>query len=136
MVSPARFFGEPEPGDIVWCRFPDKFPRPGPKPRPCLVVQTLADSAGNPAVRVAFGTSQKTDQLFAGEFAITPADQSAFEAAGLDRATKFSMKQLKTLPYDDDWFDVAPGAPYGQTPKLGLLHPSLMRRARAAFDAA
>jgi hypothetical protein len=39
------------------------------------------------------------------------------------------------LPYNDEWFAVAPGAPHGQIPKLGVLHPSLVRRAKAAFNA-
>lgn len=30
------------------------------------------------------------------------------------------------LPYTSEWFSVPPHAPHGQTPKLGILHPSLM----------
>jgi hypothetical protein len=34
------------------------------------------------------------------------------------------------------WFDVPPTAPCGQTPQLGVLHPNLLRRATAAWQAA
>lgn len=90
---------------------------------------------GVDAVRVAYGTSQKTDRLYPGEFVIEPTDGLAFAAAGLSYPTKFDLNRAIALPYSEEWFDVAPGAPFGQHPKMGVLHPSLMRRARAAFEA-
>ena len=87
-------------------------------------------------VEAAYGTSQKVDTLYSGEFAITPADRAAYEAAGLSYPTKFNLGKTFELDFNDKWFAVPPGAPHGQTPKLGVLHPSLMRRAKAAFDAA
>ena len=84
---------------------------------------------------VAYGTSRKVDQLYPGEFAISPTDGGAFVAAGLSYPTKFNLARAFELDYNDVWFAVAPGAPYGQTPKLGLLHPSLVKRARGAFSA-
>lgn len=87
-------------------------------------------------VEVAYGTSQKMDTLHAGEFAITPADGAAYESTGLGKPTKFNLGETFELDHSDEWFAVPPGAPHGQTPKLGLLHPSLMRRAKAAFDVA
>jgi hypothetical protein len=131
----ARVFLLPEPGDIVWCRFPHQgFTAPGPKPRPALVIDAgrLGES---PAVEVIFGTSKRLDRIFPGEFAITPADGDAFALSGLSFATKFNTARTMFLPYDDSWFDVAPGAPYGQTPKLGVLHPALLRRVEAAVRA-
>lgn len=131
----ARIFVLPEPGDIVWCRFPlQGFTNPGPKPRPALVIDAgrLRES---PAVEVIFGTSKKVDRIFPGEFVIAPADGDAFTLSGLAYATKFNTARTVFLPYDDSWFDVAPGAPYGQTPKLGVLHPSLLRRVEAAVKA-
>ncbi len=130
------WFPAPRPGDIVWCRFPvDKLSAPGPKPRPALVLR-VGEDAGHAVVEVAYGTSQKADALYAGEFAITPADGAAYEAAGLSDATKFILGETFELDYNGEWFAIAPGAPHGQTPKLGVLHPSLVRRARAAFDGA
>jgi hypothetical protein len=129
-------FAPPEPGDIVYCRFPEKgLPGPAAKPRPALVL-TVGEIDGNPAVAVAYGTSQNMDRLHSGEFLIGPADGEAYTLAGLSLPTKFDLRSVKELPYDERWFRVPPGAPHGQTPKLGVLHPSLMRRAKAAFDAA
>ncbi len=136
MASPApRRFAAPRAGDIVWCRFPQRgLPGPGPKPRPGLVLR-VGEHAGHTVVEVCYGTSQKTDQLYAGEFAITPADDAAFSAAGLSYPTKFNLGETFELDFNDRWFGVAPGTPHGQTPKLGLLHPSLMRRAATAARA-
>jgi len=130
-----RWFPAPRAGDIVWCRFPqDKLPKPGPKPRPALVL-SVGEDQGRPVVEVAYGTSQKVDSLYSGEFAISPSDPAAYEAAGLSYATKFNLAVTFELDFNDTWFAVAPGAPHGQTPKLGVLHPSLVRRVQAAAGA-
>lgn len=94
----------------------------------------VGDIEGETAVEVAFGTSQKTSRLYSGEFLIGLQDGDAFLAAGLSYPTKFNLAKSLELPYTSDWFAVAPGTPFGQTPKLGILHPSLMRRARSAFE--
>jgi len=131
----ARSFPLPQAGDIVWCRFPHwGLPTPGPKPRPALVVD-IGRLRNEPAVEVAYGTSQKIDRLYAGEFSIVEEDGDAFAASGLTYATKFDTLRSVFLPYHDEWFAVPPGAPHGQTPKLGVLHPSLLHRAKAAYDA-
>lgn len=136
MAGPEpRWFPAPRAGDIVWCRFPqDRLPKPGPKPRPALVL-SVGEERGHPIVEVAYGTSQKVDSLYAGEFAIAPSDPTAYEAAGLSYATKFNLAVTFELDFNDTWFAVAPGAPHGQTPRLGVLHPSLMRRVQAAAGA-
>jgi hypothetical protein len=132
----ARLFPLPQAGDIVWCRFPHQgLPMPGPKPRPALVVD-IGRLREEPAVEVIYGTSRKLDHLYPSEFSIFPEDGEAFAASGLSYPTKFDTVRAVFLPYNDEWFAVPPGAPHGQTPKLGVLHPSLMRRAKAAFDAA
>lgn len=136
MGGGGNWFPAPAPGDIVWCRFPERqLPGPGPKLRPALVLR-VGEADGHPAVEVAYGTSQKVGSLYAGEFAITPSDGAAYEAAGLSFPTKFNLRETFELDFNEEWFALAPGAPFGQTPKLGVLHPSLMRRARAAFEAA
>jgi hypothetical protein len=99
-------------------------------------VLKVGEIDGRPAAAVAYGTSRKVDQFHAGEFAITMADLAAYEAAGLSVPTKFNLARTSELEFNDVWFAVPPGAPYGQTPKLGILHPSLVRRAKAAHDAA
>lgn len=127
----------PEAGDIVWCHFPVLTSlEPGLKPRPALVVKVFDDALAQCVVLVAYGTSQKTDQLRSGEFLIADHQSAAYALAGLSYSTKFSFHNTVELPYHDGWFKVPPSAPHGQTPKLGILHPSMMSRVRAAWDAA
>jgi hypothetical protein len=128
---------QPEAGDIVWCSFPlNKGIAPGPKPRPALVVKLFDDFAPQWFAKIAYGTSQKTGQLRSGEFVITPDDSAAFRLSGLTYATKFCFPQMLELPFNEQWFKPPPGAPHGQLPKLGMLHPNVMRRAQAAWHAA
>ncbi len=110
-------------------------PTPGRKPRPALVL-AVGNAQGEPYVQVAYGTSQRTTELHSGEFVISENDGEAYAVSGLSFPTKFNMRVVRDLPYTDDWFRVPPAAPYGQTPKLGVLHPSLLRRAAAAANAA
>ena len=127
----------PEAGEIVWCHFPEnKGIDPGPKPRPALVVKVFNDQTPHFIILVAYGTSQKTDPLRSGEFLIAGHEVAAYRLAGLSYSTKFSFHSTVELPYSSDWFKVPPGAPNGQTPKLGVLHPGLMQRVRAAWEAA
>lgn len=127
----------PSPGDLVWCWFPEwPATSPGPKPRPALVVEVVTHEEGV-LVRVVYGTSQRVDRLRAGEFAILKAgNPSAFALAGLAFDTKFDFKVILELPWAEQFFKVPPRAPHGQTPKLGTLHPTLLRAAKAAHDAA
>lgn len=133
---PPSAFPAPVPGDIVYCRFPEETAgQPGPKPRPALVTGLSQFEDGTLGVVVAYGTSQRVESLYAGEFAISPKDGDAYRAAGLSFPTKFDLSRRVTLPYTDIWFRVPPVPSFGQTPKLGILHPSLMKRAQAAFAA-
>ncbi len=129
-------WGEPAAGDMVWCHFPDDI-HPRPKPRPALILEVFDDDAPQFFVRVAYGTSQRTTSLRRGEFSIERSrNLAAFEAAGLSYDTKFDLKQVLELPFSTEWFSVPPAAPHGQTPKLGTLHPSLVRAVQAAYQAA
>lgn len=131
-----RWWAEPAAGEIVWCHFPDDI-HPRPKPRPALVLAVFDDDAPQFTVRVAYGTSQRTTRLHRGEFSILhERNPAAYAAAGLSYDTKFDLKQVLDLPYNTEWFSVPPAAPHGQTPKLGVLHPSLVRAVQAAFRAA
>lgn len=133
----GRQWVSPAVGDIVWCWFPQPpNPQPGPKPRPALVVSVATHEDGV-LVHAAYGTSQRVDRLLAGEFAVRKlADPSAFALSGLAFDTKFDFNAVLEIPWTDAFFKPAPRAAFGQTPKLGTLHPSLMRAAKAAFDAA
>jgi len=128
---------EPTAGALVWCRFPESpHLKPGRKSRPALVLTVFDDLAPLFRVLVAYGTSQKTDKLYAGEFRIAPKDGEAYALSGLSYPTKFNLAKVVELPFSTVWFAVPPLAPFGQTPKLGVLHPNLMRRVAAAWKAA
>ena len=125
----------PTPGDIVWCHFP-MLPRrnPGPKPRPALVCDVTEREEGV-TVTVAYGTSQGLQRLHKGEFAITKqVNPAAYSSAGLSFDTKFNLRQLVELPWNEDFFAVPARAPRGQHPKLGSLHASMMSAAHAAYQ--
>lgn len=128
---------QPEPGDIVWFRFPQPpSAAPGPKPRPALVLEVVERTDGA-EVGVVYGTSQKLDRLRAGEFAIRRLQHpTAYTAAGLSHDTKFDFHQTARLPWPSDFFAVPPGAPHGQKPLLGSLHASMHKTAAAACAAA
>ncbi len=108
---------------------------PGLKPRPALVVTVFADHAPEYIVKLIYGTSQKINRLYKGEFLIDINDHSAYRLAGLSYPTKFNCKNALDLPYNSDWFKVPPMAPYGQVPKLGLLHPNILNRFLSAWSA-
>lgn len=130
-----RWWPEPTAGEVVWCHFPDHI-HPKPKPRPALILAVKEDDAGWIFVTVAYGTSQKTNRLYGGEFRITKAEHpAAYASAGLSHDTKFDLKNALELPFHDGWFSVPPHAPHGQNPKLGTLHPSMVKVAAAAFAA-
>ena len=130
-----HWWPEPTAGEIVWCHFPDNI-HPKPKPRPGLITLVKQDEAGMIFVSVAYGTSKKTHQLYSGEFRIAKDEHpAAYASAGLSYDTKFDLKNTLELPYNDTYFSVPPRAPYGQLPKLGTLHPSMVRIAAAAFAA-
>ena len=132
----VQWWSEPTAGEIVWCHFPDNI-TPRPKPRPALVLAVFDDDAPEFTVRVAYGTSQRTTTLHRGEFSILrDRNPVAFQAPGLSYDTKFDLRQAVDLPFRTDWFSVPPAAPYGQNPRLGTLHPSLVRAVEAAFRAA
>jgi hypothetical protein len=85
-------------------------------------------------VSVAYGTSQKTDRLYSGEFKISKSDHpAAYASAGLSYDTKFDLRNVLELPFNNTYFSVPPHAPHGQIPKLGTLHPSMVRIAANAF---
>ena len=131
-----RWWAEPTAGDIVWGHFPDNI-HPHPKPRPALILVVFDDDAPQFVARVVYGASQRMTTLYRGEFAILrDRNPAAYQTAGLSYDTKFDLKQAIDLPYTTDWFSVPPAAPYGQSPKLGTLHPSLVRALEAAYRAA
>ena len=129
-----RYFKASTNGDIVWCLFPEPLGEPGPKPRPALIIEIGADSKHKPVVTVVYGTSKKLDRLYPSEFKIEKADGASFSLSGLAAETKFDFNHRVKLPYCSTWFGSAPGQPYVNQPKLGVLAPNLVARAKLAFD--
>jgi len=129
-----RYFTAPTNGDIVWCLFPESLGKPGPKPRPALIIEIGADSKNKPIVTVVYGTSKKIDRLYPSEFKIEKADGASFSLSGLAADTKFDFNHYVKLPYCSTWFGAAPGRPFVNQPKLGVLAPNLVARAKQAFD--
>lgn len=126
---------EPAAGDIDWYHFPGGI-RPRSEPRSGLILTVIGDCAPF-TVRVAHGTSRRTTSLYRGEFGIRRvANPAAFTAAKLSFDTKFDLRRCVDLPYTSEWFQVPPAAPHGQVPRLGTLHPSLVRAVQAAYQAA
>jgi PemK-like, MazF-like toxin of type II toxin-antitoxin system len=129
----------PSPGDIVWCHFPFlPATQPGPQPRPALVVSVRMFEDGV-TIQVAYGTTQRTTALRSGEFLIAKDRHPvAFKQAGLAFDTKFDLNRVVELPWTDRYFKVppTPNPAFGQTPKLGSLHASMIKALRAAHRAA
>jgi hypothetical protein len=120
------------PSKIVWCHFPDNI-HPKPKPRPGLIVSTTEDEEGMIFVSVAYGTNQKNDRLYSGEFRIAQSEHpAAYTSAGLSYDTKFDLRNVLELQFNDAYFSIPPHAPHDQSPKLGTLHPSMVRIAATA----
>ena len=131
-----RWGPEPTAGEIVWCHFPD-YIHPKPKPCPGLILSTKEDDEGVVIVIVTYGTSQKTGRQYSGEFRIAKSGHAAaYTSAGLSYDTKFDLRNVLELPFNDAYFSIPPHAPHGQSPKLGTLHPSMVRIAAAASSAA
>lgn len=133
-----KAYPAPEPGDIVWCRFPeDKTIQPGPKPRPALILSVMDDQ--HPIrVRIVYGTSQNLIPVRKGDLVIREKPEAAYKMAGLSYPTKFRFTKVVVLPYTKNYFDLAPlgGDLVASTPRLGMLHPSLVSEAnRAAKEA-
>jgi hypothetical protein len=56
--------------------------------------------------------------------------------ADLSYGTQFGLRNILELAFNDAYFSVPAHAPHGQTPKLGALHPNMVRIAATAFAAA
>jgi hypothetical protein len=89
-------------------------------------------------LKVAYGTTQRTTSLRAGEFLVSKSRHPvAFKQAGLAFDTKFDLNKVIELPWSERYFKAPPSLnpAYGQTPKMGSLHASLSRALFAAYSA-
>ncbi|WP_152966555.1 toxin of addiction system [Gulbenkiania mobilis] len=113
----------PQVGDVVRAWFPEwPSTRPGPKARPCLVIDVEHHEHGT-FVLLAYGTSQRTNALFRGEFTVQAAEKAGWKACS-DKATKFSFANTVKVPVNERWI----------LDRVGHLRvPALMRRMQAAY---
>lgn len=127
----------PQLGEFCWCWFPQDAPlERGRKPRPCLICQMSKNEQGSRfVVVVAYGTSQKIEVLYPGEFLLRPEDGAAFASSGLKVATKFNLKQRVALPYNSDFFELPNWVAGARSPRLGRLDLSVAD-VRRRFEAA
>jgi len=73
-------------------------------------------------VIAAYGTSQKLERIYPGEFAITKnGSLESYRAAGLSYDTKFDLNNFVVLPWGMDFFETALGPRIKKSPKLGAL---------------
>ncbi|MGH8454726.1 MAG: type II toxin-antitoxin system PemK/MazF family toxin, partial [Nevskiales bacterium] len=82
-----RSYPAPSPGDIVWCRFPQREHIRPAKPRPALVLSVM-DDASPVRVRVTYGTSRGTHSVAATEMLIGPENPEAYALSGLSWPTR------------------------------------------------
>ncbi|AWK41871.1 MULTISPECIES: hypothetical protein [Photorhabdus] len=83
---------------------------------------------------VVYGTSQKTHQIYPGEFLIQTTDTD-FELTGLAYDTKFNLNHEVKLFYDSNWFEIVPAwrtLPISVTPCMGILPASYYDAVRQA----
>lgn len=127
----------PAPGDIVWCLFPQLSDvKPGPKPRPALVVGVESREGGD-VVSVVYGTSQNVTRLKTGEFAIMKSKHpAAYALAGLAYDSKFDFKVAVELAWSDRYFKVLPKNRHTNNPKIGTLHATVLHAVEAAYRTA
>lgn len=136
-MSPVAF-APASPGDFLWCWFPhDRRLVPAPKPRPALAlaVGVHEDDPGQSMIRIAAGTSRKVElhQILAWEFLLHPDDGIAYTDSGLSYPTKFNLRNTLELPLTKTYFGPPPHRPFGDSPKMGVLHPSLIKRLKAVY---
>jgi hypothetical protein len=99
---------------------------PGPKRRPALVTKVETYSGGIVDVEVAYGTSQGIDRVYPGELVMEKTDPDA----GLRKDTKFDLRNIVRLPFNEDWFGPNPTERFGKHPKLGKVNLDNARNKR------
>lgn len=118
-------------GDLVWCYFPEDMGNKKPKARPVLVLSSNGDDN---TVIVAFGTTQKTDNIYPEEFFLMDDGSSEFLQSGLSYSTKFDLYRLAKLKFNSDHFCKAKGPSLNvPPPKLGSLHISYGKKLKVAL---
>lgn len=118
----------------MWCLFPESLGKPGPKPRPALIIALGSNENAKPIVTVIYGTTQKPDRLYPSEFKIEKNDGASFNLSGLAYDTKFDFNHQVKLPFCSTWFGLPANQKIGTQPKISVLAPNLVARAAKAYS--
>lgn len=118
----------PEYGSIVWTRFPEEVGKPGPKPRPALVLATGLNDKHKPpyaTLQVAYGTSNlKLDRPISKTHLIIQ-NVVSLNQMRLPQATRFDLDHIIWLPWSSRFFEPRPG---NLTPKIGELSQTYIQK--------
>lgn len=99
----------PNVGSIIGCWFPygeDLIPKPGPDFRPCLILQVIRSIDQKVYLNVCYGTGQSSDSN-KGIPAPWTFEVSSGGSNVLPETTKFILKKLAILPFEDKFFQTS-----------------------------
>ncbi len=139
-MNDVKVFAAPSAGDFVIFRWikTDNAGVVSEKIRPAIILRVFeADRAGSfIRVSLVYGTTRGgplQDTEFSIERARHPAE---FARSGLYRDGRFDMLKLVTCGWTDQNFAIPKNPRFGETPKIGSIHPRTTERLKAAHLAA
>lgn len=126
----------PEPGDVVWCKWPHRESKgqPGPHVRPVLVrgnaLHDMPDKTRFGSLIVSYGTGVIGDRPSDGPLDLI-IGESEFRALGLHKPTRFALdpSSKKNLPWCEEFF-VPQSYVASKDIVIGRLNNSQMARLR------
>ncbi len=112
----------PSYGDIVWGHFPETIGKPGPKPRPVLILATCINKGYKhpyATVQCAYGTSNLKLGKHYTRFHLIIQNTTALNKFRLPQATRFDLDKANVtwLPWSETYF----------RPRTGQATPALSR---------
>lgn len=135
-----KTFPAPSIGDVVLLKatFRDDNGELRMKVRPAIVLKVNEPNRLIPSMSVVVCRGTTSDRpVQAWEFAVTRSHhRKEFDRAGIDKDTTFKMLDLITVPWNDTCFVIPGNRRFGETPKIGSLHPSSEARLEEAFHQA
>ncbi len=139
-MNDVKVFAAPSAGDFVIFRWikTDSAGVVTEKTRPAIILRVFEADRPNGFIRVSllYGTT-KGGPLQDHEFSIERARHPAeFARAGLYRDGRFDVLKIQTCGWTDQNFTIPKNPRFGQTPKIGSIHPKTTERLKAAYLAA
>ena len=135
---PAMLPAPPEPGDVLYafCPFDDAPNMPGPKPRPCVVLdvrEVPGPKGPELAIHVAPATSQKIYAPRPGELVVD--DDKTMMSAGLTKQSKFRFGETSVIRWKQGWLYFRDGGPrLGRLPEAELQKGLDMKKSLGRSD--